>query len=94
MALRKSPSSRQSGQLSTRSGSSPTGQTVAGACNTDAHSVLKQAGYAVKEVYRVEPDLILWVDRFGRAKTSYIEAREKDSRWLCRVVTTIPGWPV
>lgn len=88
-----SRSSGRSKRSSTRSVSSPTTPTVGKAsCNADAEAVLSQAGYSVKKVYRVEPDLLLYVDRFDRAMTAYIEARQKGDDWVCRVVTTVPGW--
>lgn len=88
-----SQSSGRSRRSSIRSVSSRTGQTAA-TCRDDARHVLEQAGYSVKNVYRVEPDLLLYVDRFDRAKSALIEAREKDGEWLCRVVSTWDGWPV
>lgn len=78
-----------------RFASSGTGSTSDRAsCADDALRVLEQAGYSVKKVYRVEPDLILYVDKFDRAKSALIEARQKDEKWLCRVVSTWDGWPV
>ena len=88
------PSAR-SGRSSTRSVSSVIGPTKGKAsCRDDAKEVLEQAGYSVKNVYRVEVDRVLYVDGFSRAKTALIVAREKDGDWIARVASTWEGWPV
>lgn len=86
--------SKRSSTLRGSSATSPTKRKASATCKADARAVLEQGGYSVVKVVRVEPDCILYVDRFKRAKTAYIEAREKDGDWLCRVVTTVPGFPL
>lgn len=48
-----------------------------GACERHAMLVLKEHGLDAAKVVRVEPDLILWVGRDGRAWTSPITADPK-----------------
>ena len=56
-------------------------------CREDAEALLRLNGMLPDRIVDVHIDAILWIDRYGRPRTSFVEVSDVNGRLQTRVTT-------